>query len=147
MMKVVDLKEEEDLIKQYVDLRNSYADLLLTSPVNVPETKKWLKKNEIEIRGVVEDGALLGVAILYLNRSGEIAFFTKYKNKGIGGRLLYIIKEVAARRYLKSVWAWVLNDNFIAQRVFKKNGFVKEGISEREYNNKIFSGIIFKKDL
>jgi len=146
-MKIIDLKKEEFFIEQYVNLRNSYVKLLLTLPVNISETKEWLKRNDIEIRGLAQDNVLLGVVILYLSRDGEIAFFAKQVNKRIGSRLLKIIKEVAKEKKLKFIWAWVLKDNFIAQRVFEKNGFVRGEISERIYNKKEYRGIIFRRVL
>ena len=51
-MDIIDFKKEEDFIEQYVYLRNSYAEQLLASPVDIYETKKWLKKAEVEIRGL-----------------------------------------------------------------------------------------------
>jgi len=144
-MKIIDLKKEEFFIEQYVNLRNSYVKLLLTLPVSISETKEWLKRNDIEIRGFVQDNLLLGVVILYLNRDSEIAFFVKYPKKGIGSKLLKIIEKVAKEKNLKSIWAWVRKDNLIAQHVFEKNGFVKEGISKKRYNTVIKLGIKYKK--
>jgi len=147
-MEIIDFKEKEYFIEQYVHLRNSYTDLLLTSPVNIPETKECLKKtNDIEIRGIVQDNILLGVVILYLNREGEIAFFVKKQNQGMGSRLLEIIEGVAKEKNLRSIWGWVLKENLIAQRVFEKKGFIKEGRSEREYRGIINHGIKYKKFL
>ncbi|OGM56398.1 hypothetical protein A3E46_02510 [Candidatus Woesebacteria bacterium RIFCSPHIGHO2_12_FULL_46_16] len=145
--KVIDFKKHEGFIEQYVDLRNSYAELLLTAPVNIPDTKEWLKRNDIEVRGILHDDILLGVVILYLNRGGEIAFFVKEKDQGVGSKLLKIAEKVANERELKSLWAWVLVGNFIAQRVFEKNGFLKEGISERQYKSVIKQGYTYKKYL
>ncbi|MEW6740277.1 MAG: GNAT family N-acetyltransferase [Nitrospirota bacterium] len=144
---IINLKEHDFFIEQYINLRNSYAELLLTLPVNISDTKEWLKKNDIEIRGVVQDITLLGVVILYLNKNGEIAFFVREQNKGFGGMLLDIIEKLAIERGLKSVWAWVLKDNLIAQRVFEKKGFIKEEIIEREYKGVIKQGIRYKKYL
>jgi len=144
-MKVIDLKEEECFVEQYVNLRNKYTELLLTSPVDISQTKEWIKRNNIEIRGLVQDNILLGVVVLYLDRDGEIAFFVKNLNKGVGSRLLEIIEEVAKEKRLRFVWAWVLKDNLIAQRVFDKNGFVKERITEREYKGVTKFGIKYKK--
>ena len=142
---IIDFKKHESFIVQYVNLRNSYTELLLTVPVNIQDTKEWLKRNDIEVMGILHDDILPGVVILYLNRSGEIAFFVKEKNQGVGTKLLKIAEKVANRRKLKSLWAWVLVDNFIAQRVFEKNGFVKEGISERKYKSIIKHGYTYKK--
>lgn len=144
---VINLKEKEDFFDQYINLRNKYTELLLTSPVTLPETKEWLKREDIEIRGLVQNNVLLGVVILYLNRNGEIAFFVREPNQGIGSRLLQIIQNVARGKGLQSVWAWVLHDNLIAQRVFEKNGFVKIGMSEREYKAITKQGIEYKSDL
>lgn len=146
-MEIIDLKEEEYYIEQYIDLRNSYSELLLTLPVNTTGTKEWLNNDDIEIRGLVQDYILLGVVILYLNKCGEIAFFVKDQNKGMGSKLVSIIEEVAKEKKLLSVWGWALEDNFIAQRVFEKNGFAKESISERRHKGKIRLGINYKKYL
>ena len=145
--KIIDFKKHEDFIEQYVDLRNSYTELLLTAPVNISDTKEWLKRNDIEVRGILHDDILSGVVILYLNRSGEIAFFVKEKGQGVGSKLLKIAETVARERKLKSLWAWVLVGNFIAQRVFEKSGFLKEGISERQYKSIIKQGYTYKKYL
>jgi RimJ/RimL family protein N-acetyltransferase len=115
--------------------------------VNASETREWLKKNDIEIRSLVENDILLGVVILYLNKEGEISFFAKELNKGIGSRLLNIIEEVAKKKNLKSIWAWVLGENLIAQKAFEKNGFKKESVSEKEYKGVLRKGIQYKKYL
>jgi N-acetylglutamate synthase-like GNAT family acetyltransferase len=146
-MDIIDLRKREDFINQYVQLRNAYAELLLTSPVNVSETREWLQKNDIEIRSLVENDVLLGVVILYLNKEGEISFFAKDLNKGIGSRLLNIVEEVAKKKNLKSIWAWVLEENLIAQKAFERGGFKKESVSEKEYKGIVRKGIQYKKYL
>ena len=147
-IEIVDLKEKENLIEEYVHLRNRYAELLLTLPVNVSATKEWIKKNDdVEVRGLVQNNILLGVAILYLNREGEIAFFAKEQQKGIGSKLLNIIEEVAREKKLKGVWAWVLSSNTVAQKSFMKNGYLSEQKTQRRYNDKNLEGFIFRKKL
>lgn len=143
----IDLKEEESYIEQYVSLRNSYTEFLLTSPVNVIATREWLKKNDIEIKGFVEGNTLLGAAILYLNRGGEIAVFVKDIKKGIGSKLLNAIEQAAIARNLSSIWAWVLSSNLKAQKVFARNGYILEDETERSYNSKIVRGFVFRKKL
>lgn len=146
-MEIIDLKEEEHYIEQYVQLRNKYAELLLTSSVNFFETKKWIKKNDIEIRGLAQNNVLLGVVILYLSKDGEVAFFVKDINIGIGSKLLNIIDEVAKERKLESIWAWVLDYNYIAQRVFEKKGYIKQGEGARLYGGEIKQCFKYKKNL
>jgi len=147
MMEVIDLKKDDRFVDQYVCLRNSYVDLLLTSPVETEETKEWLKSKDIEIRGLVSADVLAGVVILYLKRDGEVAFFAKEKNRGIGSRLMALIEEVAREKKLGTIWGWVLVDNLIARRVFEKSGFVSADVSEREYGGIVKRGVKYTKYL
>lgn len=143
-LKSVNLKKGY-FIRQYVDLRNSYRELLLTSSVNLGETRKWLKRKDIEVYGVVQDNILLGAVILYINRDGEIALFARDPDRKIGSRLIGIIEEVAREKNLRFVRGWVLKDNSIAQKVFKKNGFEEEGTSKRKYKGIVKTGVKYKK--
>jgi GNAT superfamily N-acetyltransferase len=145
--KIIDLKKEESFIEAYVSLRSLYSELLLTKPVSVVETREWLKSNHIEARGIVQDSMLLGAVILYLNRKGEIAFFAKHQNQGIGTKLLKIVEQVAKEKNLKSVWAWVLFNNQSAQKTFQKNGYTIEGQWSRFYEGESKTGIIFRKKI
>lgn len=146
-MKVIDLKERLDFLQQYIDLRNQYCKVLLTTQVNLPETEDWMKGNLIEIRGMVEEDILLGAVILYLHRAGEITLFVKKPNQGIGSQLLRIIEEVARQKKLEYIWGWVLEDNLIAKRVFEKNRFIKEDTTERKFEGQAQSGTVYKKYL
>jgi len=140
-MEIIDLKQREDFLQQYVDLRNSYADLLLTNPVSTSDTKAWIKKVGIEIRGVVKERALCGVAILYVDKGGEVSFFAERKGEGVGSKLLGIIEDVAKEKGLKSIWAYVLKENEIARRVFEKNGYSRGKVTERIYNGILRKGV------
>ena len=147
MDKVIDLKRDETFIPQYVDLRNRYSELLLTNPVTLNETKQWLMNENVEVRCLIEDRIVTGAAILYLNKDGEISFFVKDPNKGIGTKLLSIIEEVARERKSKSISAWVLKENLIAQRVFEKKGYEREGTIGKEYKGIMREGIRYSKYL
>jgi len=144
--RVIDLKKEEEFIEEYVSLRNRYSELLTTKLVNVAETKEWLRDNQIEIRGLVQDDIFLGAVILYLNREGEIALFVKEPQQGIGTKLLKIVEQVAEEKKIGNVWAWVLLDNQKAQLVFRKNGYTEEAQSLRFYEGENKPGIIFRKN-
>ena len=143
--RVIDLKREEEFIEEYVSLRNRYSFLLLTRQVKVVETRRWLKRRDIEVRGIVKDSSLTGVTILYLSREGEIAFFVKEPNQGTGRKLLEIIERVAREKNLESVWAWVLDDNLPAKSTFQKNGYTADGKSRRSYRGENRLGVIFRK--
>ncbi|HXW68432.1 MAG TPA: GNAT family N-acetyltransferase [Dissulfurispiraceae bacterium] len=146
-MRAVDLKKEHSFIDQYVDLRNSYTELLFTSRVSRADTEKWLAGQDVEVLGLAEGDALLGVAVLYPGKEGEIAFFVKYRNRGIGTRLLALIEDAARSRGLPFVRAWTLKDNAIAQRVFEKSGFEREGIQKRVRGGAAHEGVAYKKKL
>ena len=102
-MEIIDLKKEAGFVDQYIELRNRYAELLLTSAVEMTGTRQWLKRGDIEIRGIADGGVLLGVVILYLDRDNEIAFFARERNRGIGSKLLSIIESVAVEKRLGSI--------------------------------------------
>lgn len=146
-IKIIDLKKDESFIPQYIELRDSYLDLLLTDPVTYDGTKVWLAEEDAEVRCLVDNNVLLGAAVLYLNKEGEIAFFAKYQERGIGTNLLKAIENVARERKLDKVWAWVLSSNIPAQKVFSKNGYLIERELEKKFKNKIFKGIVFIKKL
>ena len=145
--RIIDLKEDRTFIEEYVSLRNRYRKLLLTKPVTAEETLKWLQESAIEARGIVHGSHLVGVAVLYLSRKGEIAFFANSSNQGLGTKLLKIIEEAAKEKELHRVWAWVLRDNWAAQRTFERNGYTLERESSKVYEHKRWKGLIFKKDI
>ena len=147
VLKIIDLKKDEFFIPQYVELRNHYADLLLTNSVSVDETREWLAREDVEVRCLIEDNVLMGAAILYLNKKGEVAFFVKEPKKGIGVKLLKIIEEVAKGKKLNSLWAWVMSSNLAAQKTFIKNGYLLEGETEKRFKDKVFPGFVSRKKL
>ncbi len=144
---IVNLKEETNFIEQYVQLRNQYCDLLVTNPVNISETRKWIKREDIEVRCIVRDNLLVGVVILFINRKGEIAFFSRIRHQGLGSKLLSIIENVAKDRGVREVWAWVLFNNVVAQRAFLKNGFKMSESLTKTYKDQIMNGFVFRKEL
>jgi len=147
VQRMIDLKKDEFFIPQYVELRNRYVDLLLTNPVTAEETKEWLRKEDIEVRCLVDDHVLIGAVILYLDRQGEVAFFVKNRNRGTGSQLLEIIERVAKGRRLNSLWAWVMSSNVTARKAFTKNGYLLEGAAERRYKGKVLHGFVLRKKL
>ncbi len=141
MIEALDLKRAENMVPQYVSLRNSYADLLLSEPVAVDETVAWLRSTTAELVALAEDGILQGVAILYPDRDGEVAVFTREKGKGLGKRLLAAIGAVARKLGLPHVWAWVLEENTTAQRLFETSGYILKARESRRFQGRLKRGL------
>ncbi len=146
-LRIVDLKKEPDFLNQYVEMRNQYSEVLLTEPVEIAETEDWVRSEGIEIRGLARGRTLLGVAVLYLEKGGEITFFARHPNEGIGSRLLEAIESVARNRKVFKVWAWVLSENALARRAFMKNGYQLNAESERLYKHEPRTGFILWKEI
>lgn len=137
-MRIVNLKLNPLYISPYVQLRNHYKDLLMTDPVTIEQTQKWLKSQDVEVRIIVEKNEVLGAIVLYLNKDNEIAIFVKKRGIGLGAKLLKAIIDIAHKRNILYLRAIVRVDNLSAQRFFIKNGFVVEKEYIKLYkNNKI----------
>lgn len=144
-MRWVDLKNKPEYLKAYVALRNKHVRFLLTEVVSVDQTRAWMRRAEIEVFGLEDEGRLAGVAVVYLDRRGEIAFFVDRPNRGIGTRLLRRLALEARRRNWRRLWAWVLEENAAAVRVFEKSGFSRLRRSRRLYRGIQKRGIILTK--
>lgn len=142
---ILNLKEHPELLAQYVELRNTYCELLLTHSVNIEETIQWIKHTTAEINAIQEDSCLLGVVLLYIDRGGEVAFFARERNRGIGTKLLQIVDGSAKQKKLQKIWAWVREDNPVAAKVFEKCGYRESGSEVRLFNEQRISGIRFTK--
>jgi RimJ/RimL family protein N-acetyltransferase len=144
---ILDLKGHPELLPQYVELRNRYCELLLTQPVAIAETRGWLHSTTTEIRCIADGDDLLGVVLLYIDRGGEVAFFARQVNRGIGTQLLHIADDMARQKKLTSIWAWVRKDNAAAVRVFEKCGYQEVGNEGRYRHEQLVDGIRFTKTI
>lgn len=117
----------------------------MTQPVDIPKTEAWIRREDIEVRGMAEGDVLLGAVVLYMERSGEVAFFVKEPGRGIGTRLLEEIEPVAARRGLARIWAWVSADNLVARKVFEKKGYRAVENRSKVYHGRNFSGTCYER--
>jgi len=144
-LKVADLRRSSRYIGQYVALRNRHADLLLTSEVGVEETEEWLRRTGDPVIVVTAGAELLGAAVLYLRRQGEVAFFARRPRRGIGSALLRALEGEARARGLGSIWGWALEDNAAARGAFEKCGFTPAGSSVRVFRGEERRGVRFVK--
>jgi len=144
-LRLIDLREEPRFTAAYVRLRNRYTDLLLSAAVGLGETQRWLQRGDVAVRCLVRGDTLLGAAVLYLHREGEIAFFTSEPGRGVGGRLLRAMEQTARERGLRCIWGWVLEGNTRALKVFEKSGFIRRGMSVRKFRGERLPGVRLDK--
>lgn len=123
-MRIVNLKSNPVYISQYVQLRNHFKELLMTDPVTIQETQKWLESQDVEVRLLIKQNKVEGAIVLYINKDNEIAIFVKNTGKSLGSELLKAIIEEAKCRNIPYLRAIVRNDNIYAKRFFIKHGFM-----------------------
>ena len=90
---------------------------------------------------------MAGVAILYMNKGGEVSIFTGKSRCGFGSVLMRRIEDIARMRKMQSIWSWVLKDNIPARCFFEKEGFRSEGSGVKTYKGIVREGVVFRKIL
>lgn len=141
----VNLKREPGLVESYVELRNRHTRMLLTTPVQLTQTRAWLASTSALVHGLVAEGVLQGVCILYPERDNEVAIFSRRPGSGVGIRLLALVDELAAEAEVEAIWAWVRADNERALRVFVRAGYKQDKQEVREFAGESVPGIRYHK--
>ena len=147
MSEIVDLRGAPELLEAYVALRNRHAELLLTEPVTAADTRRWLAEAPVQVRLLREGGRVLGAAVLYPERGGEVAVFVDEPGRGAGPTLLQAIEEASRGLGATEIRAVVRDDNARARRAFLKVGFTDEGGFSRLYRGSEVSLRSFRKPL
>lgn len=145
--RVVDLRAAPLLLPAYVELRNRWREALLTGEVTVAGTRAWLAAADAEVRCLEEDGRLLGAAVLYPSREGEIAVFAATPGRGAGGTLLAQIETVARGRGLPSVRARVRADNPAGLAAFRRASYAEAGRGSESRDGAPVELVLFRKRL
>jgi hypothetical protein len=125
-----------DIIVQYVELRNKFHKQLKSKPVTLEDTVSWMRSARIIAIGLIKNHELLGVAVTYLDRGNEVAFFTKIHQKGLGKAILRNLEEAALSHGLSDLWARTDPGNRPAKSVFESNGWVLVSEDEQVANYK-----------
>jgi GNAT superfamily N-acetyltransferase len=146
-IRIVNLREEPQFIRQYIELRNLYRDQLLTNEVDLQGTEKWMANSNVEIICAVEGERLLGAVVLYLDRGGEVAFFVRTPGKGLGSRLLAAADLLVKKNGTDRLWAWTMKENFPAQRAFEKAGYKVVGNELKKFGHNSFQGAVYSKKI
>lgn len=146
-MILCDLKNSQHYIKPYIDLRNQNKEQLLTDTVSEDETKLWLKSANVCVKVALENDELIGAAILYFDKAGEVAIFVKHKRSGVGTALLKEIQVQAQNENLKKLWVWVSDTNIASKKLFEKNKFNADGPCSRLFAGIIYYGVVYKMEI
>jgi GNAT superfamily N-acetyltransferase len=146
-IKIVDLKAEPQFIRQYVELRNTYCDQLLTSMVDLQGTEKWVADSNVEIMCAIDGKRFLGAMVIYLDKGGEVAFFVRTPGKGIGSRLLAAADLVARKKRIDRLWAWTKKENLPAQLAFENAGYQHIKNELKTFCRKTYQGAVYSKKL
>ena len=113
-------KGDVPLIEGYVTLRNQLRPMLAAKEVTVKETLAWLEK----MAGVlvaVDDYEVVGAVAI--SSYGEISVFHNGSHKGLGSDLLVRWENMAKEAGFKRVWAWTMQENGKAQKLFKRHKY------------------------
>lgn len=141
------LDEKSIFLEDYIKLRNKYSSNILSGDVTLANTIKWIKETNNYIRLAINNNKLVGVCILYTNKSNEITIFTKYPNRGIGSLLLNDIENIARKNNILRIWSWIENGNESSKKLFKKLNFFKKEEKTKFFININKHGAIFQKIL
>lgn len=133
--------EEKDIIKkvEWINNPDNNEFLHYDLPLDVEKTKKWYKRNatkENRYDAIIEaDGIGCGtIGLLNIDKKNMKAEFyiamgeTSFKGKGIATKASKLLLEYAFKEIgLNKVYLMTETGNLVAQKLFEKIGFLKEG--------------------
>lgn len=115
----------------------AYKDIIPKEYLDSIEKGKWIPVLDLPDWNTcvcIEDNKLIGTCSFSKSRFQEypcygeiisIYLLPEYMGKGYGYKLLqWIIKELCEQGYRKLL-LWVLEDNHLAKKFYKKNGFIE----------------------
>lgn len=146
-MIVLDLRDALHLVGQYVSLRNASADRLLSAAVNEEQTLGWLHTRDVVVKVACEDEKMLGAAVLYVEKGGEVAVFVDARRRGVATALLVDVTEAAREKNMQKLWVWVADDNEPSKKLFEKCGFTFVQKSTKSFDGAEHNGVILAVEI
>lgn len=123
MNRMIDLKENREFVKSYIDLRNKYTTELNTKPITVESTNEWLDKSNGAIHCCIDGGNVISAVIVHPRQ--EVTVFSD--RKGMGDRLIEESIIMAFSLGFKSLWAKIGEGNVASEKLFLRHGYEKVG--------------------
>lgn len=124
------LNELQEIIDLLIEFDNEFNPPLICRINNYEEYAKKLWDNAF-VYIAFNDAAILGFIAIYANDYhlktayiAQIAIHRQYQNKRIATTLIKLSFEIAKREGMKKIKLEVWNNNDVAIRFYKRNGFV-----------------------
>lgn len=142
--RIVNLKEHPEWVASYVELRNRFAEALVTKPVTAEETKRWMAAENVDVWVAASKTRVVAAAVLFGQRGGEVAIFNSMPHSNIASQLLQALEQ-KARESQKLVWAWTYQFNARAGEFFERNGYKDLGLQEKAAGSQTLLGHRWEK--
>lgn len=110
-----------------LDILRGIRTIVFVEEQNVPQEEEWDGRDEtaIHVLAMMPDGKPVGTArLLDSGQIGRMAVLRDYRNRGIGGRMLMRLLEIAAENNIGNLF---LNSQCDAIPFYKKFGFIEQG--------------------
>lgn len=141
------------LKSEHIDSVFAINNLCFTIPWSRESIEKEIENNTLAKYVVAKkSGIVMGYAgmwrILDEGHITNIAVHPEYRGIGTGSLLLEALVEICKIEFITSMTLEVRKSNLIAQNLYKKYGFIEEGIRKEYYaDNKEDALIMWKYDI
>ena len=111
-----------------------------------------LTKNKMAIYIVAkEDEKIIGYGgmwhVINEGHITNVAVKKEYRGKGIGNQIINALIDIAKEKEMIGITLEVRTSNIVAQNLYKKNGFIIEGIRKEYYDDNKEDAILMWKHL
>lgn len=150
------IMEEKELIISYADKSDAYQISLLekecfSMPWSEASLIESIEKDYSVFIKAVQDEKIVGYVGMYKTyEEGDItniAVLRKYRNQGIGIKLLEYLFCECRKQKITSIMLEVRKSNATAVRLYARAGFIHIGERKNFYEKPVEDAIIMKKEL
>lgn len=129
--KLIEDETYDNLVKYFDNSTNTRKYFIASNEKNISTGACYIDTSFISL-GVI--------------RLGDIIVKEKYRNNGVGSKLIEEIIKFAKKNKVNKIWLWTPEKLTPAIEFYKKRGFVQEGIQKNQFCNKdaLLFGLIIK---
>ncbi|MDP4146135.1 MAG: ribosomal protein S18-alanine N-acetyltransferase [Bacillota bacterium] len=125
--------------KQYVDNIITIEELSFAIPWSKASMEQELNNKFAKYLVIKKDGVVVGYGGMWIildeGHITNIAIHPSYRGLGLGSMLLEALINICGENKINSLTLEVRASNIVAQNLYKKFGFEKEGIRKSYYAN------------